>query len=150
MKKLLLVAVALFIGYTIINFHNKASINNEPLSISENLTENSDAIIASAFSNRENSIQVSGQGSVIILLGDDNDGSRHQRFIIKLSSGHTLLIAHNIDLAPRINSLREGDLIQFYGEYEWNDKGGGIHWTHRDPNDSHAGGWLQHQGQRYQ
>ncbi|MGZ4955632.1 MAG: DUF3465 domain-containing protein [Methylobacter sp.] len=52
--------------------------------------------------------------------------------------------------APRINSLREGDSIQFYGEYEWNNKGGVVHWTHRDPNGSHQAGWLQHQGKRYQ
>lgn len=72
------------------------------------------------------------------------------RSILKLSSGQTLLVAHNIDLAPRINSLREGDSVEFFGEYEWSDRGGVIHWTHRDPNGSHVGGWLQHQGKRYQ
>jgi hypothetical protein len=84
------------------------------------------------------------------LLPDDNIGSRHQKFIIKLSSGQTLLMAHNIDLAHRIGSLREGDSVQFYGEYEWNNKGGVIHWTHRDPSGSHVAGWLQHQGKRYE
>ena len=150
MKKLLLVAVALLIGYTVINFQHRVSTNNEPPLISESFTEDSDAIIASAFSNQEYNIQVTGQGRVLRLLPDDNDGSRHQKFIVKLSSGQTLLIAHNIDLADRISSLREGDLVQFYGEYEWNEKGGVIHWTHQDPNGAHVGGWLPHQGQRYQ
>ncbi|QOY51204.1 DUF3465 domain-containing protein [Candidatus Sulfurimonas baltica] len=45
--------------------------------------------------------QMCDSGDVIRVLSDDNTGSRHQRFIIRLSSGQTLLIAHNIDLAPK-------------------------------------------------
>jgi hypothetical protein len=62
----------------------------------------------------------------------DNQGSRHQRFILKLNSSQTLLIAYNIDLAPKIKNLKVGDHVNFYGEYEWNSKGGVIHWTHHD------------------
>jgi len=103
-----------------------------------------------AFSTQESNSQISGQGVVTRLLADDNKGSRHQKFIIMLPSGQTLLIAHNIDLAPRINSLRVGDSIQFYGEYEWNERGGVVHWTHQDPSGTHQAGWLQHEGKRYQ
>lgn len=112
--------------------------------------DESDAIIANAFSNHISNLQVSGQGIVTKILPDDNIGSRHQKFIIKLSSGQTLLIAHNIDLSDRIGSLQGGDSVQFYGKYEWNDKGGVIHWTHRDPNGYHEDGWLQHKGKKYQ
>ena len=84
------------------------------------------------------------------MLPDDTNGSKHQKFIIKLSSGQTLLIAHNIDIAPRISSLQESDSVQFYGEYEWNEKGGVLHWTHRDPNGTHVDGWLEHKSQKYQ
>jgi hypothetical protein len=84
------------------------------------------------------------------MLADDNDGSRHQRFILEVAGGRTLLIAHNIDLAPRIAGLRAGDTVEFYGEYEWNDKGGVIHWTHHDPNGRHVDGWLKHRGRTYQ
>lgn len=94
--------------------------------------------------------QVSGSGTVIRILADDNDGSRHQRFILQLSSGRTLLIAHNIDLAPRIAALGTGDTVRFYGEFEPNPQGGLIHWTHRDPQGHHVGGWLEHRGRRYQ
>ena len=94
--------------------------------------------------------QVRGSGTVTRVLADDNEGSRHQRFIVELSPGRTLLIAHNIDLAPRIPSLRSGDTVSFFGEYEWNDRGGVIHWTHHDPRGSHVGGWLEHKGRRYQ
>lgn len=109
-----------------------------------------DAAIEHAYANRLGSYQVEGQGTVVKLLADDNDGSRHQRFIVKLASGRTLLVAHNIDLAPRIDALAVGDTVGFYGEYEWNAKGGVIHWTHHDPQRRHPGGWLRHAGRTYQ
>jgi hypothetical protein len=94
--------------------------------------------------------QMCDSGNVIKLLSDDNTGSRHQRFIIKLSSGQTLLIAHNIDLAPKIYSLNTGDLIKFCGEYESNAKGGVVHWTHHDPQKRHTAGWLEYNGKKYE
>ena len=94
--------------------------------------------------------QVRGQGTVSRVLSDDNEGSRHQRFILRLSTGRTLLMAHNIDLAPRVSSLQLGDTVSFYGVYEWNDRGGVIHWTHHDPEGRHTAGWLEHKGRRYE
>lgn len=113
----------------------------------ERATEND---IEALFEQRRSDVQVRGVGTVSTTLSDDDEGSRHQRFILELASGHTLLIAHNIDLAPRIDSLRTGDRVEFYGEYEWNEKGGVIHWTHHDPQGRHVGGWLKHQGRVYQ
>lgn len=91
-----------------------------------------------------------GSGTVVRILPDDNDGSRHQRFILRLASGRTLLIAHNIDLAPRIRGIREGDTVEFSGEFRSNPEGGVIHWTHHDPQGRHPGGWLRHRGKTYQ
>lgn len=109
----------------------------------------SGAAISAAFEQRQSDIQVRGEGRVLRILPDDNDGSRHQRFILRLGSGQTVLVAHNIDLAPRIDSLRTGDSVEFYGEYEWNPKGGVVHWTHHDPGGLHVGGWLKHGGRTY-
>jgi hypothetical protein len=95
-------------------------------------------------------LQAEGSGTVIRVLSDDNDGSRHQRFIVELASGQTLLIAHNIDLAPRVNGLQKGDQVEFYGEFESNPQGGVIHWTHHDPQGRHPDGWLRHRGRKYQ
>ncbi|MCL1059620.1 DUF3465 domain-containing protein [Shewanella gelidimarina] len=106
--------------------------------------------ICQAFSQQQSGIQVQSAGVVSRLLPDDNKGSRHQRFIITLSSGQTLLIAHNIDLAAKIDSLKIGDRVLFKGEYEYNDRGGVVHWTHHDPKDRHVAGWLKHHGQTYQ
>ena len=55
--------------------------------------------------------QVQGSGTVSRILADDNGGSRHQRYILRLDSGKTLLVAHNIDLAPRVAGLRDGDTV---------------------------------------
>ena len=84
------------------------------------------------------------------VLSDDNAGSRHQRFILRLDSGHNVLVAHNIDRASRLRALKPGDRVAFFGEYAWNGKGGVIHWTHHDPNGRHIAGWLSHNDQRVQ
>ena len=93
---------------------------------------------------------IHGSGDVSRILPDDDAGSRHQRFILRLASGQTLLVAHNIDLAPRIDDLEVGDRVEYSGEFEWNDKGGVVHWTHRDPAGRHAAGWLKHDGRVFQ
>ncbi|TLE16488.1 DUF3465 domain-containing protein [Vibrio cholerae] len=109
-----------------------------------------DAALQQAYQSQQSDLQVQGFGQVAKVLPDDNDGSRHQKFILKLNSGQTLLVAHNIDLAPRIPNLKVGDIVEFYGEYEWNKKGGVLHWTHKDPQNRHAHGWLKHNGQVYE
>ncbi|EJL7929785.1 DUF3465 domain-containing protein, partial [Vibrio cholerae] len=106
-----------------------------------------DAVLQQAYQSQQSDLQVQGLGQVVKVLPDDNDGSRHQKFILKLNSGQTLLVAHNIDLAPRIPNLKVGDIVEFYGEYEWNKKGGVLHWTHKDPQNRHVHGWLKHNGQ---
>lgn len=110
----------------------------------------SDAALASAYEEHQNDLQVTGSGVVIRILADDSNGGRHQRFILELGSGQTLLVAHNIDVAPRIPALAVGDEVEFHGVYEWNDEGGVIHWTHHDPAGVHEPGWLEHNGTVYQ
>jgi hypothetical protein len=106
--------------------------------------------IDKAYRDRQSALQVMGQGEVTALLSDDKQGSRHQRFILRLASGLTVLVAHNIDLAPRIDGLQKGDTVAFNGVYEWNDKGGVVHWTHHDPAGRHVPGWLRHAGRTYE
>lgn len=103
-----------------------------------------------AYQKQQSGVQVTGRGRVTRILPDDNDGSRHQRFVLELASGQTLLVAHNIDLARRLSELREGDTVAFSGEYEWNEQGGVLHWTHHDPAGTHPGGWLEHRGKHYE
>ena len=82
-----------------------------------------DAILARAFRDRVHDLQVQGRGVVVRLLGDDTDGARHQRFVLRLESGQTLLVAHNTDVAPRVEGLEAGDSVSFSGVYEWSAEG---------------------------
>ena len=105
--------------------------------------------LATAFEDRQSDLEVHGSGRVTRVLPDDTDGSRHQRFLVQVTPSQTVLVAHNIDLADRIDSLRTGDSVEFKGEYEWNAQGGVVHWTHRDPRGSHVDGWIRHNGRTY-
>jgi len=133
----------LIIGFLSTACSDEAAKQNSSL-----LSENNE-ILKNAFDNNQSDIQISGSGDVILLLPDDLIGDKHQKFILELTSGQTLLISHNIDLAPRIDTLQVGDTIGFYGEYEWNIEGGAIHWTHDDPSGIHVNGWLIHEGVSY-
>lgn len=106
-------------------------------------------LVAEAFRDQRSSLQVELPARVIKLLEDDRDGSRHQRFLVRLSNDRTLLVAHNIDLAPRV-PLAVDDSLELCGEYEWNERGGVLHWTHVDPARRHADGWIRHGGTLYQ
>ena len=105
--------------------------------------------ISAAYRAQANDVDVSGSGTVTRVLADDNDGSRHQRFILDVQAERTILVAHNIDLAPRLDGLKVGDTVEFKGVYEWNDRGGVVHWTHHDPQNRRSGGWLKYRGQTY-
>lgn len=111
--------------------------------------EISNAAIEQAYARKLSDVQVMGTGSVIKLLADDNKGSRHQKFLVRINPEQTLLFAHNIDLAPRV-PIKIGDEISFYGEYVYNPKGGIIHWTHHAPKSDHEAGWIMHNGKKFQ
>lgn len=108
-----------------------------------------DAVLAQAFRDHVDNVEVTGIGVVSRILRDDDTGIRHQRFILRLSSGQTLLVAHNIDLAPRVSPLKIGDRVEFKGVYEWNAQGGVIHFTHDDPEGRHTAGWLKCHGRSF-
>ncbi|MEM8782714.1 MAG: DUF3465 domain-containing protein [Planctomycetota bacterium] len=93
---------------------------------------------------------VTASGTIVKVLPDDNEGSRHQRFLVELSDGHVIKVSHNIDLAPRIPNPREGDTLEFKGDFEANELGGVVHWTHHDPRGRHEPGYLIHDGQKYE
>ena len=92
---------------------------------------------------------VEGASIVVKVLPDDLEGSRHQRFLIRISKDVRVKVAHNIDLAPRL-PVRAGDLVEYRGKYVWNDLGGALHWTHHDPRKRNRGGWLRHEGKVYE
>lgn len=88
--------------------------------------------------------------TVARLLADDKDGAAHQKFLLELPTGKRVLVAHNIDLAPRVDGLHKGATVTVRGEFEWNERGGVIHWTHHDPAARHQGGWIAFDGRKYE
>jgi hypothetical protein len=105
--------------------------------------------VQAAYAAYQSNTWLETQGRISRVLRDDNDGSRHQKFILELDDGHTVMIAHNIDLAERIPA-REGLSVRVRGRYEWNDRGGVIHWTHHDPSGQLKGGWIEVNQVRYE
>lgn len=83
------------------------------------------------------------------LLPDDTKGLPHQLFLLQLSNGTTVKVAHDIKYAPRV-PIQEGDLVTIKGEYIWNSKGGVVHWTHHSDTPRHEGGYIEFAGNRYE
>jgi hypothetical protein len=126
-----------------------------PESFSENastaaISQQNNSALIEAFKNKKSDIFVEGSGVVKKLLADDNKGSRHQKFLVTISESQTLLFAHNIDLAPRVENLQIGDTVTFKGEYVYNPKGGVMHWTHHNPEGGSKAGWISHNGKVYE
>ncbi len=143
---LTVMAVTAFIFYT----QRDEIISAPSRSATSSLEAGANDLLHRAFEERLSNVQVRGAGIVERVLPDDNEGSRHQRFIIRMGTGQTILIAHNVDLAPRVEPLAKGDRVEFNGEYEWNERGGVIHWTHHDPQGRHEGGWIRRSGAVFQ
>lgn len=150
MKKLFLIGLILFLALSFSACH--APNNPQSLeSASVSAVANRDAgAIVEAYSVHRNVPQVQGSGIVVKVLKDDTNGLQHQKFLLKVSDNITILIAHNIDLAPRVDDIHEGDTVSFKGEYIYTPKGGTVHWTHKDPRGNHAAGWLEHNGKKYE
>ena len=107
-----------------------------------------DNAVQAVFDARRSGVWLETGGRVKRVLSDDNDGSRHQRFILEVGAGYTVMVAHNIDLAERI-PVSVGDILSVRGRYEWNERGGVIHWTHDDPQGREQGGWISRSGMFY-
>lgn len=145
---IIVVLMAAYVGIDL--KQNNLNDNVVQTSIVEEATVDDQQKIMQAYQQQLSNIQVQSKGEVKAILADDNDGSRHQKMILKMENGLTVLVAHNIDLAPRVEGLRKGEIVEFYGEYEYSPKGGVIHWTHHDPQGKHVDGWLKYQGKSYQ
>lgn len=151
MKK---IVVLLAIGFLVCTFLGKKEFFFPHSSVLETTktaqAKNTQSITEDAFARKLSNVQVAGTGQVVKIFSDDLKGRKHQKFLLQVAPNQTILVAHNIDIAPRIDSLHIGDSIKYYGEYEWNSKGGVVHWTHRDPQGRHVDGWLIHEGIRYE
>ena len=153
MKKLFLVVLAFFLALSFAACHapnNPQPLESTSVSSAANAANIDAGAIVEAFGAHRNLPQVQGSGVVVKVLKDDTNGLQHQKFLLKVSDNITILIAHNIDLAPRVDDIHEGDTVSFKGEYIYTPKGGTVHWTHKDPRGNHAAGWLEHKAKKYE
>jgi hypothetical protein len=146
MKKLLGLLAALAIAYVAYSSRSfpgaGARVGHEPVIASAEAPVD-DGSLQRAIHARADDVPVTGSGEVVKMLPDDREGSPHQRILLRVAGGGTVLIAHNLDLAPRVAPLAAGDRVEFAGEYVWNEKGGVVHWTHPDPRGRHRAGYVR-------
>jgi hypothetical protein len=156
MKKLTALCIALLLA--LLGYYQQHSTAEAPIEQrrrdgaehTQRVSDGPNSAIEQAIEQRRKDVELTLLATVKKALTDDNEGSRHQRFLVELPSGGTVLVAHNIDLADRVADLYPGDQIELHGEYIWNERGGVIHWTHHDPSGRHADGWIKHNGRFYQ
>ncbi len=162
-KKIIIIAVLLAVSSGYKYFESKKNSSDHPNTSSTNDSSasageaNSPKIdnkqstldkVRKAADSQKSGWWLATQGKVIKTLKDDTKGHQHQKFLLKLAPDITLLVAHNIDLAPRV-PLRKGDTVKIRGRYEWNNRGGVLHWTHHDPKGRQKGGWIYHNNKYY-
>ena len=109
------------------------------------------AAVKAAFERHADAVQVTANGAIDRVLADqDGPSGPHQRFIVRLPDvGMTLLVEHNLSLAPRVPVVL-GEPVVVHGEYIWNSQGGLVHFTHDDADRSHEGGYIVYGGRRYE
>jgi len=79
---------------------------------------------------------------------ENSKGFRHQRFLIRLNNGTTVLVANDLTMGQMV-PLKVGEIVEMKGEYIWTRRGGVLHWTHHT-DDRHVGGWIRLGKQIYQ
>lgn len=103
------------------------------------------ARLLKAFAEGRTGIWVSGHGIVVRALGSSDD---NQRFLIRVDDSLSLVIRHRVGATGPVPA-KSDDVILFQGRYEFHGGGGEIVLTHADPAQPGGGGWIEHDGTRY-
>lgn len=94
-----------------------------------------------AYTKHLNRVEVTAKGKVQKILEDDITGAPHQRFIVELHSGHTLLVLNNLEFGYRV-PVKVNDTVEVRGSFVWSKYGGLVHQTHHDERKVHADGYI--------
>lgn len=101
-----------------------------------------------SFEQGRTGIWVSAEAPVVQLLGDEDIAGKRQRFTIRPNDEIVVQIRHSLDDSERV-PVERGDVVRVQGYYEWDARGGFISRTFSDPDQPGGGGWIEHDGKRY-
>ena len=101
-----------------------------------------------SFEQGRTGIWVSAEGPVVQLLGDEDIAGQRQRFTIKPRDDLAVQVRHSLVDSSRV-PVEPGDIVRVQGYYEWEARGGFISRTFSDPDQPGGGGWIEHEGERY-
>lgn len=108
-----------------------------------------DSEIVRAVVNRRRVDFVEGRGMVVIrTLADDNNGLRHQKWVVQLSNGSSMMAVYNLDMCERV-ALKVGDHVAMGGQFVWTNQGALLHWLHYDPRKTRPDGYVEVNGKVY-
>lgn len=82
------------------------------------------------------------------ILPDDRNGSPHQLWQARTSSGDIVTIVYNSDMGDRV-PVEIGARFSVGGQFLWVNRAGMIHWTHEDPRGSRPDGYVYMNGTYY-
>ncbi|WP_413944256.1 DUF3465 domain-containing protein [Bdellovibrio sp. HCB-162] len=92
---------------------------------------------------------VEGGGMVVTkVLPDDNNGLKHQKWVVRLSNGKTMQAVYNSDMCPRV-PVKVGDVVAMGGMFLWTNTGALLHWLHHDPRGNRPDGYVYVNGKYY-
>ncbi len=102
---------------------------------------------------QQSRVEVDASGSVARLLGERSGRyGPHAGFLLHLSGGASHGLTVRVEVNERFTGplpLVAGEPVQVRGEYEFDPRGGVIHWTHRDPRRRHPDGYIVLARHRY-
>ncbi len=155
LKQFLRVILAIIVAaFTILRWFRGRSASTSSPTRAPASTES--GTIARLFREQRSDTWVETRGVVERLLPDDRDtydgSDTHQRLILCTDDGINILVAHNICTSDRVPA-KPGDRLTLRGEYEWTEKGGTLHFTHKPKfttRDASRSGWIDHAGRRYE
>jgi len=102
-----------------------------------------------SFEQGRTGIWVSAQAPVGERLGDQTIGGKlHQRFSIVPTENVVVQVRHSVEDSDRI-PVEPGDMIRVQGYYQWDARGGFISRTFLAESEPGGGGWVEHEGTRY-
>ncbi|RYZ84614.1 MAG: DUF3465 domain-containing protein [Proteobacteria bacterium] len=108
-----------------------------------------DSQIVAAVEARRRTNFVEGGGMVVTeLLPDDNNGLKHQKWMVRLSNGAQMQAVYNSDMCPRV-PIKVGDIVSMGGQFIYSNEGPMLHWLHYDPRRERPDGYVEINGTSY-